>query len=150
MLRDSFNDSLKQATLSQDKRRMGTLRLIIAGLRDRDIAARTAGKGQLSDDEVLDLLGKMVKQRQESVRLYEEGGRKELADQEREEIAIIQSYMPKQLGEDEMRAAVAAVLKETGAASVKDMGKVMAALKAKYAGQMDFAKASGVVKSLLG
>jgi uncharacterized protein YqeY len=150
LLRDTFNDALKQATLKQDKRRMGTLRLIIAALRDRDIAARTAGKERVSDDEILDILGKMVKQRLESARLYEEGARLDLANEEREEIAIIQSFLPKQLSEEEMRAVCAEAVKTTGAQGLRDMGKCMATLKSQYAGQMDFSKASAVVKGLLG
>ncbi len=150
MLRETFNDALKQATLKQDKRRMGTLRLIIAALRDRDIAARTAGKERVSDDEILEMLGKMVKQRVESARLYEEGARLDLATEEREEIAIIQSFLPKQLSEEEMRAVCAEAVKSTGAQGLRDMGKCMAALKSEYAGQMDFSKASAMVKGLLG
>ncbi len=150
MLRDTFNEGLKQATLKQDKRRMGTLRLIIAAVRDRDIAARTAGKERVSDDEILEILGKMVKQRLESARMYEEGARLDLATEEREEITIIQSFLPKQLSEAEMQAVCAAAVQTTGAHGLRDMGKCMAALKSQYAGQMDFGKASAVVKGLLG
>jgi uncharacterized protein YqeY len=142
VLRESFTEALKQATLKQDKRRMGTLRLIIAALRDRDIAARTAGKERVSDEEVLDILARMIKQRLESARLYEEGARLDLATEEREEITIIQSFLPKQLSEEEIRAVCAEAVKSTGAQGLRDMGKCMAALKARYAGQMDFAKAS--------
>jgi uncharacterized protein YqeY len=150
MMRESLNQALKQATLQQDRRRMNTLRLIIAAIRDRDIAARTAGKERVSDDEVLEILAKMIKQRLESARLYEEGGRLDLADEEREEIGIIQSFLPRQLSEDEMRACCAEAVKTTGAQGLRDMGKCMAALKSRYAGQMDFGKASAVVKSMLG
>lgn len=149
-MRESLNQALKQATLQQDRRRMNTLRLIIAAIRDRDIAARTAGKERVSDDEVLEILAKMIKQRLESARLYEEGGRLDLADEEREEIGIIQSFLPRQLSEDEMRACCAEAVKTTGAQGLRDMGKCMAALKSRYAGQMDFGKASAVVKSMLG
>jgi uncharacterized protein YqeY len=150
MLRERFTAALKEAMLKQEKRRTGTLRLVQAAVKDRDIAARTAGKdGAVSDDEILELLGKMIKQRLESARQYEEGKRPELAAQEREEIEIIKEFLPQQLDEAELRAAVAEAIKATGAESVKDMGKCMAELKARYAGRMDFAKASQVVKELL-
>jgi uncharacterized protein YqeY len=150
MLRERFTAALKEAMLKQEKRRTGTLRLVQAAVKDRDIAARTAGKdGAVSDDEILELLGKMIKQRLESARQYEEGKRPELAAQEREEIEIIKEFLPQQLDDAELRAAVAEALKATGAESVKDMGKCMAELKARYAGRMDFAKASQAVKELL-
>lgn len=149
MLRDKINDGMKGAMKSQDKLRTSTLRLVNAAIKNADIEARTAGKEPLSDDEVMGLLQKLIKQRQESVELYIKGGRNELADQERQEIKIIQGFLPQQLGETEMKAAIAAVIKQEGATSVKDMGKVMAALKSAYAGKMDFGKASGVVKGLL-
>jgi uncharacterized protein YqeY len=150
MLRERVTAALKEAMLKQEKRRTGTLRLVQAAVKDRDIAARTAGKdGAVSDDEILELLGKMIKQRLESARQYEEGKRPELAAQEREEIEIIKEFLPQQLDDAELRAAVAEALKATGAESVKDMGKCMAELKARYAGRMDFAKASQVVKELL-
>jgi uncharacterized protein YqeY len=150
MLRERFTAALKEAMLKQEKRRIATLRLVQAAVKDRDIAARTAGKdGAVSDDEILELLGKMIKQRLESARQYEEGKRPELAAQEREEIEIIKEFLPQQLDDAELRAAVAEALKATGAESVKDMGKCMAELKARYAGRMDFAKASQVVKELL-
>jgi uncharacterized protein YqeY len=150
MLRERFTAALKEAMLKQEKRRIATLRLVQAAVKDRDIAARTAGKdGAVSDDEILELLGKMIKQRLESARQYEEGKRPELAAQEREEIEIIKEFLPQQLDEAELRAAVAEAIKATGAESVKDMGKCMAELKARYAGRMDFAKASQVVKELL-
>ena len=151
-LRAKINDDLKEAMKAGDKRRISTLRLMNSAIKDKDINSRTEGHDSAltADPGLIDLFAKMVKQRQESVAVYEQGGRPELAQQEREEIAIIQSYMPKQMSEDEARAAVAAVIAAVGAASVKDMGKVMAELKAKYAGQMDMAKAGGIVKSLLG
>src|SRR5713226_1902440 len=149
MLRQSINDAMKTAMKSQDKLRLSTLRLINAAIKNADIEARTGGKGPLSDDDVLGLLQKMIKQRQESVELYDKGGRKELADQERGEIEIIKGFLPQQMSEAEAKAAIAAVIKETGAQGMKDMGKVMAALKHGYAGKMDFGKASGLVKSLL-
>ena len=149
-MRESLNEALKQATLKQDRRRMNTLRLIIAAIRDRDIAARTAGKERVSDEEILDILAKMIKQRLESARLYEEGARLDLATEEREEIGIIQSFLPPQLSEDEIRACCAEAVKATVAHGLRDMGKCMAALKARYSGQMDFSKASAVVKGMLG
>ena len=149
MLRDQINDAYKEAMKARDQRRVSTLRLLNSALKDRDIAARGEGKGPLSDEDILGLMQKMIKQRQESLDIYSKAGRTDLATQEREEIEIITSFMPKQLSEDEMKAAIAAVITEIGAASMKDMGKVIGALKAKYSGQMDFAKASGVEKGLL-
>ena len=149
MLRDDINNALKTAMKAQDPRRVSTLRMVNAAFKNADIEARTAGKGPLGDDELNSLLVKMIKQRQESVELYDKGNRPELAAQEREEIAIIASFQPKQMSEDEVKAAVAAAVTETGAASMKDMGLVMAALKERYAGKMDFAKAGGLVKARL-
>ena len=148
-LRESFTELMKEAMKAGDKRRTGTLRMITAALKDRDIEARGQGKAPLSDDEILGLLQKMVKQRQESLSIYEQAGRTELATQEREEIEIIMGFMPKQMDEADVAAAIKAVIAETGAASVKDMGKVMAVMKDRYAGQLDFAKASGAVKAAL-
>ena len=128
---------------------MSTLRLVNAAFQTADIEAETGKKSALSDDDLLGLLQKMIKQRQESVDIYDKAGRKELADQERGEIEIIRGFMPEQMSEAEAKAAIAAVIKETGAQSVKDMGKVMAALKQAYAGKMDFGKASALVKGLL-
>jgi uncharacterized protein YqeY len=150
MLRDRFTSDLKEAMKAGDKPRLGTIRMIQAALKDKDIEARGSGKGPISDDEILQLLQKMVKQRQESARMYVDGGRPELAEQENAEIAIISAFLPKQMDEAEAKAAIAAVIAETGAAGVKDMGKVMGELKARYAGQMDFGKASPLVKQLLG
>jgi uncharacterized protein len=149
MLRDDINNALKDAMKTRDERRVSTLRLVNSALKNADIEARGQGKEPLGDAELLALLQKMIKQRQESVELYEKGGRSELAQQERDEIAIISSYLPKQMSDDEMTAAIAAAISETGAASMKDMGKVIAALRGKYAGQMDFAKASALVKAKL-
>ena len=149
MLRDDINNALKEAMKARDERRVSTLRLVNSTLKNADIEARGQGKGPLTDDELLSLLQKMIKQRQESVELYDKGGRPELAAKEREEIAIIATYLPKQMSEAETQAAIAAVVKELGASSMKDMGKVMAALKERHAGQMDFSKASGAVKALL-
>jgi uncharacterized protein YqeY len=151
-LRAKINDDLKTAMKAGAKRKISTLRLMNAAIKDKDINSRTEGHDSVltADAGLIDLFAKMVKQRQESLALYEQGGRPELAQQEREEIEIIQSYMPKQLSDAEAKAAVASVIASVGAASVKDMGKVMAELKAKYAGQMDMAKAGGIVKGLLG
>jgi uncharacterized protein YqeY len=144
-LRERFNESLKEAMKARQAKRLSTLRLIMAAVKDRDIAGRTeTSREGVSDDEILQLLTKMIKQREESAATYDSGGRPELA-----EIAIIREYMPRQLSPDETRAAVAAVVGETGAGSIKDMGKVMAALKERYTGQMDFAKAGATVKELL-
>jgi len=149
VLREKISDGMKQAMKSQEKLRLSTLRLVNAAIKNADIEARTAGKPPIADDAILSLLQKLIKQRQESVELYEKGGRKELAQAEREEIEIIKGFLPQQMSEAETMAAIAAIIKETGAASVKDMGKVMAALKERHAGQMDFGKASGLVKELL-
>jgi uncharacterized protein len=149
MLRDDINTALKNAMKAGDARRVSTLRLVNAAFKNADIELRGQGKGPLGEDEMLALLQKMIKQRHESVELYDKGGRAELAQQERDEIAIIASYLPKQMSEDEVKAAISAAIAETGAAGMKDMGKVIAALKGKFAGKMDFAKASGLVKGML-
>jgi uncharacterized protein len=149
-MRETITAALKHATKLQDKRRISTLRLVSAAIKDRDIAARTAGKTQATDAELLDLFAKMIKQREESEKIYAEAGRAELAKQEAEEIVIIREFLPEQLSEKEMEAAITDAMAKTGAASVKDMGKVMADLKGRYAGQMDFAKASAAVKAKLG
>jgi uncharacterized protein YqeY len=149
MLRDDINNALKDAMKARDERRVSTLRLVNSTLKNADIEARGQSKPPLVDEEVLSVLQKMIKQRQESVALYEQGGRAELAQQERDEIAIIAAYLPKQLSEAEARAAIAQAIKDTGAASMKDMGKVIGALKARYAGQMDFGKVSPLVKEML-
>jgi uncharacterized protein YqeY len=148
MLRDRINDGVKEAMKSGDKLRVSTLRLVNAAIKNAEIEARTANK-QFGDDELLGLLQKMIKQRQESVELYDKGNRKELADQERGEIKIIQEFLPQQMSETEAKAAIAEVIKQEGASGMKDMGKVMAALKAAYAGKMDFSKVSALVKSQL-
>ena len=150
MLRDDINNALKDAMKARNERSVSTLRLMNAAIKDKDIEARGNGKGPLSDEELLSVFQKMIKQRQESADLYQKGGRPELASQENEEIAIITSYLPKQMSDDEIKAAIAAVIKDTAAASVKDMGKVIGVLRGKYAGKMDFAKASGLVKGMLG
>jgi uncharacterized protein YqeY len=149
MLRDQINNSLKDAMKSGEKLKLSTLRLVNAAIKNADIEARGNGKGPLDDAALLGLLQKMIKQRQESVELYEKGGRAELAANERVEIEVIQGYLPKQMSDAEVEAAIKAAIAESGAASVKDMGKVIAILRAKYAGQMDFGKASGLVKAAL-
>ena len=149
MLRDQINDAVKAAMKSQDRLRLSTLRLVNAAIKNADIEARGAGKDALADADILGLLQKLIKQRQESIELYDKGGRAELAQQERGEIAIISGFLPQQLSEAEAKEAIAGVIRETGAAGMKDMGKVIAALKARYAGRMDFAKASALVKSML-
>lgn len=149
MLRDKINDGVKDAMKSQDKLRLSTLRMVNAAIKNADIEARGAAKEPLDDGALLALLQKMIKQREESVALYEKGGRQELAAQERDEIAVIASFLPKQMSDAEMGDAIAAAIAETGAASMKDMGKVIGVLRGKYAGQMDFGKASGLVKGKL-
>ena len=149
MLRDDINNALKDAMKARDERRVSTLRLINSSLKNADIEARGQNKGPLGDDELLALLAKMIKQRQESIELYEKGGRAELAQQERDEIAIIAAYLPKQMSDAEVQAAVTQAIAESGATSMKDMGKVIAALRGRYAGRMDFGKVSPLVKELL-
>lgn len=149
MLRDDINNALKDAMKAKDERKIATLRLVNATFKNADIEARASGR-TLSDADLLPVLQKMIKQRQESKDLYEKGGRPELAQQEGEEIAIISGYLPKQMSDAEMTAAIEAAITETGAAAMKDMGRVVGALRAKYAGQIDFGKASAVVKGKLG
>jgi len=151
-LRDDIMAAVKDAMKSGDKKRLGTLRLMQAAIKDKDINSRTEGHDSAltSDTGIAELFAKMVKQRQDSVAAYEQGGRPELAQNERDEITVIQSFMPKQMSDEEAKAAVAGVIAAVGATSVKDMGKVMAELKTKFAGQMDMGKAGGIVKALLG
>lgn len=150
-LRDQIMQAMKDAMKAGDKARLSTVRLMQSAIKDKDIASRTDGRNDgVSDAEILEVFTKMVKQRRESAELYEKGGRADLVAQERGEIAVIEEFMPQQLGDAETKAAVEAIVKELGATSIKDMGKVMAALKTQYAGQMDFGKAGGVVKGLLG
>ena len=149
MMRDQLAAALKDAMKSKDAPRLSTVRLIQSEIKTRDIANRTAGKDDASDDEILQILAKMVKQREESAKIYEDNARPELAAKERAEIVVIKDFMPKQLSEADVRANVAAAIAELGAAGPKDMGKVMAVLKERYAGQMDFAKASSMLKELL-
>ena len=150
MLRERFTEVLKESLKAGDKPRLAAVRLIQAALKDKDIEARGAGKGQASEEEILAMLQKMIKQRQESAEIYEKAGREELAAQERGEIAVIESFLPKQMDEAEVSEAIAAAIAEAGATSIKEMGKVIGVLKGKFAGRMDFAKASGLVKARLG
>jgi hypothetical protein len=151
-LREQINEDLKAAMKAGDKRKVSTLRLMNTAIKDRDIASRTEGHASAltPDSGLIEVFARMVKQRQESIAVYEQGGRPELAQAEREEVEIIQGYMPKQLGEADMKQAIAAAIASVGAAGIKDMGKVMGELKAKYAGQMDMAKAGAMVKAMLG
>jgi uncharacterized protein YqeY len=149
MLRARFTTEMKEAMKAGEKEKLATVRMIQAALKDKDIEARGLGKEPASDEEILALLQKMIKQRTESANVYDQGGRPELAATERAEIAIIESFLPKQMDEAEMQAAVEAAILETGAAGPKDMGRVISALKGTFAGRMDFGKASGLVKTAL-
>lgn len=148
-LRERFTADLKEAMKAGEKAKVSTIRLITSALKDKDIEARGLGKPETTPDEMLALLQKMIKQRQESIAIYDANGRPELAAGERAEVDVISGYMPKQMTEDEVKVAIAAAVTESGAESVKDMGKVIAILRANYAGQMDFGKASGLVKAAL-
>jgi len=149
-LRSKLNDAMKEAMKTKDAKRLATVRLVLAALKDKDIAARSeTSRELLGDDEILGLMAKMIKQREESAAAYDAGKRPELAAGEREEIAIIRSFMPAQLDEAAMKEAVKKAIAETGATSIKDMGKVMAVMKERYAGQMDFSKASAATKDAL-
>lgn len=150
-MRERIGVALKDAMKSRDAGRLSTLRLINAAIKDKDIALRgEGGDATVGDAEVLAILGRMVKQRQESVRAYEEGGRLELAEKEQAEIRVIEDFLPRQLSPDEVAAAIADAIAETGASSIRDMGRVMAALKAKHTGQMDFGAVGPMVKNTLG
>ncbi|HYH19171.1 MAG TPA: GatB/YqeY domain-containing protein [Azospirillum sp.] len=149
-LRERLSEALKTAMRAKDQPTVDAVRMIIAKLKEKDIEARGRGVTDgIGEDEMLSMMQGMIKQRRESIELYDKGGRPELADKERAEIAIIEGFLPKQMSEEEAMAVIRGVVAETGAASVKDMGKVMAELKARYAGQMDFSKASGLVKQAL-
>ncbi len=150
-IRERINSALKESVKAQNKTRTSTLRLVNAAIKDRDIASRTSGVDDgVSDTEILDILAKMIKQRRESVQTYEEAGRVELADRESQEIEIIAEFMPRQMENGEVEQACKEVVEEIGAEGLKDMGRTMAALKERFAGRMDFGKASGLVKGLLG
>ena len=148
--REEFNSALKDAMREKDQLRVSTLRLIMAALKDRDIAARTQGSGEpVGEGEILSMLQSMIKQRQESAATYRQANRPELAEREEAEIAVIDGFLPRQLSESEAEDAVVKIIGDTGAASIKDMGKVMAEMKARYAGQMDMTRASALVKQKL-
>jgi uncharacterized protein YqeY len=150
MLRERFNEALKAAMRERNPLTVGTIRMILAGVKDRDIAARSRGNTDgIDDGEILSLLRTMVKQRQDSIVLYREGGRPELADKEAAEIVLIEGFMPRQMADDEVAVAITAAIGATGAASVKDMGKVMAELRARHAGVLDFAKVGPLVRQAL-
>jgi uncharacterized protein len=149
-VREKITDAMKEAMKAKDAKRLATIRMMMAALKDKDIAARSeTSRDLLGDDEILSLLAKMIKQREESAAVYLQGGRPELAENEQAEIVVIRTFMPKQMDADDAKAAIAAVVVELGATSVKDMGNVMGKLKERYAGQMDFGKASGQVKDAL-
>ena len=150
MMRARLSEALTSAMKAKDARRVSTLRLILAALKDRDIAARTEGNNQgLGDEDILNMLATMVRQRHDSIKLYEEGGRQELADQEREEITVIESFLPERLSDAEAKVASEKVIADIGAANLKDMGRTMVTLKERYAGRMDFGKTADIVKQLL-
>ena len=150
MLRARLGDALKSAMKAKDARRVSTLRLILAALKDRDIAARGDGNAEgIPDDDILNMLATMIRQRRDSIVFYKKGGRDDLVRQEQEESEIINDFLPKQLDEQEMEAASREMIAEVGAQGLKDMGRIMAGLKARYAGRMDFGKASGIVKEIL-
>ncbi len=150
MLRDRLKDALKEAMKAKDEVGLRTLRLILAALKDRDIAARPSGNSDgINEDEILGMLQSMIKQRHDSIEMYNQGSRDDLVAGEAAEIAVITQFLPQQLSDDEVAAAVATIIAETGAESIKDMGKVMGALKSRYAGQMDFGKAGQMVKATL-
>jgi uncharacterized protein YqeY len=150
MLRERLEKALKEATLAKDGCATATVRLILAAIKDRDIAARgKEGSNEISDDEILALLQTMVKQRRESIEMYVKGDRQDLADREADEIDVIRRFLPEQMGDAAISEAVESVIGELGAGSLKEMGKVMAALRERYAGRMDFAKASAVAKAKL-
>ena len=151
MIREQIKAKLVEAMKAKDEKATGTLRLINAAIKDKDIDARAKGNMDGIDDAgVLSLLQSMIKQRRESIDMYAKGGRADLVAGEQAEIDVIQSFLPKQMSDEEIKAAIQAIIAETGASSIKDMGKVMGALKAKYAGQLDMGKASGLIKSVLG
>ena len=150
-MREAFTERLKAAMRAKDTRTLSTVRLVLTALKERDVAARTAGNPEgIADSEILRMLQGMVKQRRESIALYRQGNRSELAQQEEEEIAIIESFLPKQMSEEEIAAAAKGAIAETGAAGIKDMGKVMGLLRERHAGVLDMARAGAVVKQLLG
>ena len=149
MLREDLQNSLKEAMKSRDTKTVNAVRLIIAGQKEKDVEARGKGQEKASDDVLLAMMQSMIKQRKESIKIYQDGNRPDLAEKEQSEIDVINRFLPKQLSAEEAEAAIKAIIAEVGAASIKDMGKVMGALKNKFAGQMDFGAASGIIKQLL-
>ncbi len=149
-MRDRIDSNLKDAMRAKDKLRTGTLRLVTAAIKDRDIEARGTGKEQISEQDIMALLQKMIKQREESAKIYDENDREELAKVERAEIAIIDEFLPQAMGEEELSAAIKSAIEQAGATSLRDMGKVVGVLKSQYPGQIDFGKASKTVKDMLG
>lgn len=150
MLRDDLQKTLKESMLARDTETTGAVRLIIAGMKEKDVEARGKGQEKASDADLLAMMQNMIKQRNDSIKMYNDGNRQDLAEKEAKEIKIIERFLPKQMSEEEVETAIKSAIAETGAQSMKDMGKLMGVLKAKYVGQMDFGKANGVIKSLLG
>ncbi len=148
MLREDLQKALKESMLAKDTQKVGAIRLIIAGMKEKDVDARGKGLKEASETDLMSMMQNMIKQRRDSIDMYLKGNRQDLADKEQAEIAVIETFLPKQMNDEEMLAAVKAVVAETGASSMKDMGKIMGALKAKYAGQMDMGKVSGIIKTL--
>ena len=148
MLREDLQKALKESILAKDTQKVGDIRLIIAGMKEKDVDARGKGQKEASETDLMAMMQNMIKQRRDSIDMYLKGNRQDLADKEQAEIAVIETFLPKQMNDEEMLAAVKAVVAETGASSMKDMGKIMGALKAKYAGQMDMGKVSGIIKTL--
>ena len=149
MLRDDLQNALKTAMLAKDTVTTSAVRMIIAGQKEKDVEARGKGKEKATDEELMAMMQTMIKQRNDSIKMYIDGNRPELADKEKAEIAIIERFLPKQMSDDEIVGVVKTLIAETGASSMKDMGKIMGALKAKYAGQLDMGKANGIIKNLL-
>ena len=149
MLREDLQKALKESMLNKDMDTVSAVRLIIAGMKEKDVDARGKGLKEASEADLLSMMQGMIKQRNDSIKMYVEGNREDLAAKERKEISVIERFLPKQINDAEIEAAIKAIIAETGAASMKDMGKVMGALKAKYAGQLDFGKASGMIKNFL-
>jgi len=150
MLREELQKALKESMLNKDTDTVSAVRLIIAGMKEKDVDARGKGLKEASDADLMSMMQSMIKQRNDSIKMYVDGKREDLAAKEHKEISIIERFLPKQMSDAEIETAIRGVIAETGAASMKDMGKVMGALKAKYAGQLDFGKASGMIKNLLG
>lgn len=149
MLREDLQNALKTAMLNKDTLTTGAVRMIIAGMKEKDVEARGKGLEKASDDILLSMMQTMIKQRNDSIKMFVDAGRLELADKENKEIAVIERFLPKQMNEEEMQNAIKTLIAETGASSMKDMGKIMGALKSKYSGQMDMGKANGLIKNLL-